>query len=760
MDKTADPRLAARKELGNLPRLNTQQIPSGHLSSETQTPITPQALMSQDDRIKDLAGVLNDFTSHVIAMASLTLLQDMAKSDSKKKEGAFELGKKYHDNYVGLAETQENMKVTAGKRSEELDQRLQEHTAAREKLSMAIASKVISHSNSKDLESLKKVESDLLGLKKRVNDQTSEFGQVRYLLDKTTEHGNLLSATQDELEKTRASFASMGASLNKLEKRVDDFPDMRMEITKIRDDMVQPISKSLEKAMSNVERLNQTVEGEKERSDAQSKRYDESLEKLDVDQDRADHELGEHDSRLWALETELATIKQQVKSDVHENAAASAVSNSDVTRLEADLESFRIEQQSRDDLVVEEMETTQTLAKKLESDFKNFEVEVDKIQKAVTKLESGVKHTEVEIEQINGWIDDRSQEHRPSISDRRASLNGEVNNGVTPVFPHATPASNGTQISPEVEEVREMKRRLIGQLNRQKEFHQQMEGFKYGLELLDMRFNKLNTEDLARVMVGQMSKIYPQANAILAAYKQSKVHQETMQTKVQELSDRLEKLSTEQQPKPAAAMTAPASTALTVVNGQNHGGETYSKEEIDRELGQLRAYLQQMIDLTTRTAKEMKELKTRVNSIWDSTAKEFGELFVQVEALKEHQEGQQHTDGGRGTSTRPTSEAGSAAGTTTNQSHNAAAGPKAASHTATNTPASNIHSPATREQSVDDDGMNPLPSRAAAVKKRGRRGRKRKRTEISESESDWKQDADDLHEGDDDDDDVDVAGSD
>ena len=711
--------------------------------------MTPQSLGSpQEDRIKELTVALEEFTSHVTSMASLNIQRDIAKKEYEKREQDYQMSRKYHAAFATLAEQQENSKVNAKKKFEVLDQQLKNHVAARETLSTAIASKVISHSNSKDTETLRHFQFEIQDMSKRVKDTYSEICQIKSVQTKVTEQGSLLSSIQGELDKIRPALAfvdSLVPKLDKLENRVDDFPNLRMELSKIRDEL-RPISKSIDKAMANFERLSQTVEGEKhglaqavKQLEAKIAEYADALDKLDLDQHHADGELDQHHARILALETRLNANMGQAVSDAQHGPATSGVRSSDAARLEADLEAFRAEQQTRDEMVAEEIDKTQKGVSKLESDFKNFEREIDKIQKGVQKLENDFKNTEVEIEQINGWIVDRSQ-GRLSIVDRRPSTTGDVEHEAKPALTE-TSTSNGTQINPEMDqEIKKLKEELQQQQNSQSEFRHQLDGFKYSIEILDMRFNKLTTEHLARYMVGQMSKLYPQASVILASFEQSRQFQESMQTKIQDLADRLEKIGLEQQQR--AAATLPAPTAPTT-NGPNHE-DTYSKAETDQMIGELRSYVLEMIELSKSTAKHMNELKLRVNSIWDSTAKEFGTLFVQVEALKEQQ-----TDGGSnaagGTSTRPTSE-GTSAGT--GQGQNAPA--RKASTTATSTPASCSHSPPTRQQSVSNNtngGTKSTPS--ITTKPIGkRRGRKRKRNVISESESDWKQDANRFEEDD------------
>lgn len=223
------------------------------LRSGSQTPQSAAAsIMPTDDRVESLTAVLDEFTSHVGKMTSITVQRDMAKKEWAKRDQDYEKSRRYHAAFATLAEQQENSKVRARQKFEELDKQLKDHVTAREKLSKAIASRLMSQSNSTDTQTIRRLEQTVEETSRQVKILKSQCGQIgalqgrvdgfKFELGKSQAELNKahsdLNRAQSELTNTQNEVADMRSRivprLERLEDRVGDLPGVKADINKIR----------------------------------------------------------------------------------------------------------------------------------------------------------------------------------------------------------------------------------------------------------------------------------------------------------------------------------------------------------------------------------------------------------------------------------------------------------------------------------------------------------------------------------------------
>ena len=564
--------------------------------------------------------------------------RDSAKKEFERREQDYDKSRRHHAAYAPLAEQQENSKAKAQRRFEQLEEQLNKHVAAREKLSSTIASKIISHSNAQDTATLGRLDAEVQTMSKHLRDAKADSGQIRYWgpkLLEVKEASKLAQQAVTDVKESLAPLRALGSRTEKLESRINDFPNLRMELSKIRDE-VKSFGKVIDKAVTDLDEVRELVEEKDHKLTQSIQRLDNVIAEHTTALQKVDEDLENFDSELDRLTIRVKAVEGSAVTGGHRNASGTVNDSSarvQIAKLETDMEAFRTEQQARDDMVADEIEQVLTKANKLESDYTNMRESLDDLRTRFDTLKTDLDH--------------------PSATDtgQKPSSAGNVSNHIAG-FADTSNIINGTQRELETEQIQKLHDEVRQQQDIMLQLRNQMDGMRFSIEYLDERFSKLTTEHLARNMVGLLSKMYPQGASILTSVDQVRNNYEALQHKLQGFSVSLDEFRKEQQQREQQASMVTTTTPHPPTpqepeiprNANKDASEVYTKAETDQLVADLRKYVLDMIDLSNVTATQMQELKSKVNSIWDATAREFGALSVQVENLKE----QRRNSGGGG----------------------------------------------------------------------------------------------------------------
>ena len=196
-----------------------------------------------DDRLRGLTALLDEFTASVALTASLTLQRDVAKKELGRRVWDFDRSRRHHSTFVTLAEQQANSKVKAQKQFEQLDKQLGHHMAQRHALSVTIASEILSHSNSHEAETLKRVERRLDDTSKEVGHLNTEVGGVKLLQSK-------MATFRRELDGAFHDIAALRSTLSQTVKDLESQTSqsatkLKTDITKLQAD-IEGVKKAVE----------------------------------------------------------------------------------------------------------------------------------------------------------------------------------------------------------------------------------------------------------------------------------------------------------------------------------------------------------------------------------------------------------------------------------------------------------------------------------------------------------------------------------
>jgi hypothetical protein len=614
--RTLDPRLAGRVD--SRPGPMTEGGPPSAMDvdlanategapdtrSGSRTPNTPGTPIFGPPRQKnELHSVLLDFSNRT---SQLSLLE------MKREAAAREHSRRYHERFPSLSEQQANNKSRAQRDLDELNRKFKEEDIARNKIIEAIASRVTSSGPTPESESFRRFEKDLSDVRTQLASQRSPIGQI--------------PAVQRDLKRVQAQFMDIQSQfpetsqlrgfnivgrVDKIQQRLDEFPNLRLDVDKIREEL-RKIINMLERQNKESKEIKITVEGEDGSGgllefvaelEKTSAEFGEALNQAVLDIENLEkaanstqksqdpHEakegtdaaiLNAHDATKVPLSDEPAIIEiQQRIADVHDK----------LENARGDIADIISAQPDRDEAILSEIERVSKISEgnstKLETSLKEVR---QNHSEAITRLESFISRID------------------SAISDIKAKVNATPSPA-----PSNTPASTA---QPPVVGIgrREYEHNLtlhkgkIDELVRKTgNLEVQLEANTQSLQHLDSRYNNLTTERLAKDMVGQFHIVYPSVGNAQQELEQARKVQVTLQEQIQQLTDKFDK-----------------SAELR--------GEAISGSEANA----LRTELAKVSKAQEEQASKLGSLEERIQITRMSTATEFGKHSAQIEKLYVH----------------------------------------------------------------------------------------------------------------------------
>ncbi|KAI9871408.1 MAG: hypothetical protein M1830_002947 [Pleopsidium flavum] len=630
----------------------------------SSTVVAPEALA----QMSRLLAVLGEFTDHVSDMASVTVQRDNAKKQLAKKAAEYNKWRKQHASFPPLAEQQEKERASAQNEFEELDRKLKQHVKSRDKLAQAIAMSVVSNRSNDDggggnervqhLErELEAVRSEIQGMRTKLHQASAEYGQIHSIQSKHTSIQNQLVDLNKKLERVAAgsnprpvsSFASDNTIINidkqvsklqeklvKVQERVDDIPNLKLDVSKSKQE-TRDLSSVVNTQVDSLQELKGTVIGEKDDKGLIDiiATVEEDVDKLrgalttsNEDLDTFQSELHKSNGRIATLER--ASSRRQTpqpgiattKFDDTELRSALAIVKEEVTALQCDVTALRHEQEEKDGLVGDEIDT---------------------INKSTSRLDNSVRTNrndfEAAISRINASIS--SLQARPSPPPA-------ISNSPIP-----QPLMNGAwkpddAVGKKIQETLKQHRQA---LERHRETISMLER---AWQNLDGRFNSLTTDTLAQNMVHQMSEMYPYAANVQVEIDLAKQRDDHLRQRIQEIAGKVDKASlavsdvpVSENPKEQSGISREQvfgfqkqidtiSEDIKTIRKNANSHSTAVANRVDTVDATVRTQMPLLNEGFEPLKKDVNALSSRVDDIHTTMATELGILTVQVEKLNEH----------------------------------------------------------------------------------------------------------------------------
>ncbi|KAI9825244.1 MAG: hypothetical protein M1832_001278 [Thelocarpon impressellum] len=441
---------------------------SSHASaaSTPHTPYFPAPVPAPNDPMQGTMGVLADFTTSVSAIASVTVLRENAKRIYAHRDLDYQRFKKApHPHKFGhAADHVVNARTRALKEFEEHDKKLKYLVHNRDRISQDLTAKVLAAPQQRDSEPIRRLQAEMERLKSQIPDlrkSIADIGNdsVRILSFKNR---NVMLEGDIKLAEQRVTHALEKCEL--LKARFDHFPSANVETSKLREelgalrDKMETFGKSLEDM--------ETLKG-------QSEKHKAALEKVDEDLERFDREVGGYGQRIAAVES---TSPELVKKDLDE---------------------FKVEQQARDDIVADAVDSTRATATTLQSQVAELRQETDL---AKARVEAAILST----------------------SQRTAGL------------PHGQAGRD------------QLWSTLTKLLNQMGSVTAELGQLRHGLDTLFERYGGLTSEHTTQRMLLKMQDLYPQSGNVAQGMEQAKQKQGQLEQKVKEVVVKVEGLASAQ----------------------------------------------------------------------------------------------------------------------------------------------------------------------------------------------------------------------
>ncbi|KAI9763024.1 MAG: hypothetical protein M4579_000087 [Chaenotheca gracillima] len=385
--------------------------------------------------------------------------------------------------------------------------------------------------------------------------------------------------------------------------------------------------KSLEVNSRDFKRLQDLVEGDGglvhsvAMLEETNEKFREVFQKTDNELEQYDEELAKFGDRLTALESSGKPSEGLTQTN-SEPKLEGRISD-DLTKLSMDLESFRAEQQVRDDIVTEEVEKISKLA---ETEIAGFRQKFDE-----------------EIARIDNML---SNMQKPTIA--ASSTEIQPTDQVQPALPNGSSPSLG---KPDlVEQLAQSVRRLYQASNDQSAKIKAMENT---CEYLKRRLDQASSDELGNNISKRMGEMYPSLRDAQTGYDMMKQKNEELRKRLEEVVEKVVKMG-EAGADPSFGQAfdrriheleskvediGKREGAISSKTPQSHGQEL--KDDVSSSAFNEKAKgFQELVDRTLRETgevmKRVDDLNDKVDSVWNHSALEFASLSTQIDTLVEH----------------------------------------------------------------------------------------------------------------------------
>ncbi|KAH0542593.1 hypothetical protein FGG08_003001 [Glutinoglossum americanum] len=560
--------------------------------SGSRTPNTPGTPVFGPPRQKnELHSVLLEFSNRTLQLASMEMKREAAGKEFHRVTQAFEYSRRFHEKYPSLSEQQMNNKTRAQKDLDDLNRKVKEEEMGRNRIIEAIASRVMSSSGpSIDSEVVRRLEKDISALQRDFADLRGQFADLR---------GSL-----GDIRNQVKGVGSLFGRVDKMQSRLDEFPNLRLDVDKMREELRRIIN-ILERQNKEFKELKITVEGED--GSGGLLEFIAALEKTSAD-------LGEVVGQaIETLEKDVVSIKEQQENRKAKDEADTAMPNArDNAKATSPVERSFWDETVIADIQQKLLDLEARLSANTESVSDIYNIHSDRDSAIAAEVERIVKLSEDNKAELEASLEEMRQNHNEAISRLDSSvlqfdssisdIKAKVN-ATPPPAPQIVPVVTA---QPPVVGIgrREYEHNLnlhkgkMDELQRKtSNVEAKLEANTQSLQHLDYRYNNLTTEILATNMIGQI-----QTNA-QQELDQARKAQAMLQERIQQLSDKFDKFS-----------------AL-----QNN-----SSFDI------LRTELAELSKTQEEQASKLVSLEEQIQSTRMSTVEEFGKHSAQIEKLYIH----------------------------------------------------------------------------------------------------------------------------
>jgi chromosome segregation ATPase len=369
--------------------------------------------------------------------------------------------------------------------------------------------------------------------------------------DHKVNHQIDIASLKDQMDKRigeiqRAANAAMQRNESRVDKKVEDLPNLRLQVTKLMNDLnkIQPEQSKarlqLSKITASLDTFKQVLDGVHGEDgqpsqkplletiaalEKENRRFRKGMEKAQEAADEHDNEISSLKDRLELLENSKQdnppiTPGQDViaKMSGSLDPALTDLILSLQAKVEANAEglaAFQAEQEDKDGEVASDSE-------RIQAELRMLREELEKTGQSIKTLTTKIDTLPLALPQ-------------PDAMDLSASANEAF------LSKTASGTYGGTNGHPKVED--ELKEEFQSIKSKVSELDQFTEGFRMMLNNLDDRFNNLTNEHIVRLMVAEMKKIYPEASSIQSSFNQINQTLHNLNNSFQHLGARVHQLA-------------------------------------------------------------------------------------------------------------------------------------------------------------------------------------------------------------------------
>ncbi|KAI9656160.1 MAG: hypothetical protein M1829_000428 [Trizodia sp. TS-e1964] len=488
------------KNAGALPSIPTAMITdSTRAPAETALALKPRPAASASATVlaKQLPSILSEFARQSINVSMLTLKKDFAAQRLAKKEQDYKRSQAHHQVFPALAEHQVKSKSKTQSELAEIEVQLNSSWVEHDRIIQVLAARMAAVSNSAQESKVEQLERELNDLKRNFGTAMAETQRAKQDLTNEVDYlSKSLAATKQELKLANSESISKiqlntNSSIDKIHDRLRDIPDLRLQISKAREEF-RELNSEISGSHAKISEVKKTsaelVDIAAQREDNDEK-FRQAIRVMNEDLDRFSEEVSNLKIRTDTLEslpsTSLPEPTPEQSSEGHAwnpqvLAALETIRTNinqlgfTVTEVSQELERLKGDQQARDDLVADEIDKTQSM---YEDSLRRLE-QVDARTLELQKAQASVK---------------------PEEKQAPAAL---------PSPPQQWEQENREEVS------REIVAAKSECLNYCSTLDQSVGMVKMAVHHLETRFNSLTTEHIARTIVAQINSMYPNVATI------------------------------------------------------------------------------------------------------------------------------------------------------------------------------------------------------------------------------------------------------
>jgi hypothetical protein len=482
--------------------------------------------MNTSDATRELVQILSNYTSQIVNQSMMTTMRELSKKAYQKRDTEFNNSRRFHARFAPLAEHQANLKEQTRRDFQNADKKFQDGIAANARTIETIAF-TIPNSNAavaSGNEGLRRLEQriDEKAWNLNASFEKLEGKTADFLQNSTDAIANIKKEMSAKSPPQPTVPADIKTRIDNLNDRVNEFPNLRLEITKHKEELAKIRSLVNDRA-KEVADVKQAIVGENgvEQSVANVEeimvKHRNLFQQADKGMSRLDNEVNVLNKRVADLESKSIAKAEAVPATDDVDPGSSADLHTKVEHILSDLEHFRTVQEQRDDLVSDEIEKSRMavmdlsglvtgLRKTIDDKIAEVNAELSKQEGSIVTLQSRPQ-PQTQATTVSGWV-------RPAQQ------------------------ANGTdQLS---HNVGKLSAEIIKQRNEIQGLRSSANTMSQVVQQIDTRLNNLTTGHVVQAMVGQMQAMYPSIGQVISELNVANNTINQVGLRVDELAKRLD----------------------------------------------------------------------------------------------------------------------------------------------------------------------------------------------------------------------------